>query len=70
MIVDDGASAHDAHLDAALSGYDKEFTALQLESGRLDGKRQAVGCGAGLNKKLWPKGGNIQDLYWNRETWA
>ena len=39
--VDDGASAHDAHLDAALSDYDKEFTALQLESGRLDGKRSA-----------------------------
>ena len=40
--VDDGASAHDAHLDAALSDYDEEFTALQLESGRLDGKRSAA----------------------------
>ncbi len=36
-------SAHDAHLDAALSDYDKEFTALQLESGRLAGGSMASG---------------------------
>ena len=47
VTVDGGASAHDAHLDAALSGYDKEFTALQLESGRLDGKRPAEGGAEG-----------------------
>ena len=45
MIVDDGAPAHDAHLDAALSDYDKEFTMLQLQSGRLDGKRSADSVG-------------------------
>ena len=37
MTVDDGASAHDAHLDAALSDYDNEFSTLQIQSGRLDG---------------------------------
>ena len=36
MTVDDGASAHDAHLDAALADYDDEFTSLQLETGQLD----------------------------------
>ena len=41
--VDDGASAHDAHLDAALADFDDEFTALQIQSGRLDGKRPAEG---------------------------
>ena len=30
-------------LDAALSDYDKEFSTLQIQSGRLDGKRPAVG---------------------------
>ena len=34
MTVDDGASAHDAHLDAALADYDDEFTSLQ--TGQLD----------------------------------
>ena len=43
MIVDDGASVHDAHLDAALSDYDSEFSTLQLQSGWLDGKRPAAG---------------------------
>ena len=43
MIVDDGASVHDAHLDAALSDYDSEFSTLQLQSGWLDGKRPAEG---------------------------
>ena len=33
--LDDGASAHDAHLDAALADFDDEFTALQIQSGRL-----------------------------------
>ena len=41
VTVDDGASVHDAHLDAALSDYDNEFSTLQLQSGRLDGKRSA-----------------------------
>ena len=41
VTADDGASAHDAHLDAALSDYDNEFSTLQLQSGRLDGKRSA-----------------------------
>ena len=43
--VDDGASAHDAHLDAALADFDDEFTALQIQSGRLDGKRSADSVG-------------------------
>ena len=43
MTDDDGASAHDAHLDAALSDYDSEFSTLQLQSGWLDGKRPAEG---------------------------
>ena len=43
MTVDDGASVHDAHLDAALSDYDSEFSTLQLQSGWLDGKRPAEG---------------------------
>ena len=43
VIVDDGASVHDAHLDAALSDYDSEFSTLQLQSGWLDGKRPAEG---------------------------
>ena len=30
-------------LGAALSDYDKEFSTLQIQSGRLDGKRPAVG---------------------------
>ena len=34
-------------LDAALSGYDNEFTALQIQSGRLDGKRPAEGGAEG-----------------------
>ena len=46
--VDDGASAHDAHLDAALADFDDEFTALQIQSGRLDGKRPAEGGAAAL----------------------
>ena len=33
VIVDDGASVHDAHLDAAPSDYDSEFATLQLQSG-------------------------------------
>ena len=41
--VDDGASAHDAHLD----DFDDEFTALQIQSGRLDGKRPAEGGAEG-----------------------
>ena len=45
--VDDGASAHDAHLDAALADFDDEFTALQIQSGRLDGKRPAEGGAEG-----------------------
>ncbi len=45
VIVDDGAPAHGAHLDAALSDYDKKFTMLQLQSGRLDGKRSADSVG-------------------------
>ena len=36
VTVDDGASAHDAHLDAALADFDDEFTSLQLETGQLD----------------------------------
>ena len=36
MTVDGGASAHDAHLNAALADYDDEFTSLQLETGQLD----------------------------------
>ena len=36
VTVDDGASAHDAHLDAALADYDDEFTSLQLQTGQLD----------------------------------
>ena len=47
MTVDDGASAHDAHLDAALSDYDNEFSTLQIQSGRLDGKRPAEGGAEG-----------------------
>ena len=47
MTVDDGASAHDAHLDAALADFDDEFTALQIQSGRLDGKRPAEGGAEG-----------------------
>ena len=43
VTVDDGASVHDAHLDAALSDYDSEFSTLQLQSGWLDGKRPAEG---------------------------
>ena len=43
VIVDDGASVHDAHLDAALSDYDSEFSTLQLQRGWLDGKRPAEG---------------------------
>ena len=43
VIVDDGAPAHGAHLDAALSDYDSEFSTLQLQSGWLDGKRPAEG---------------------------
>ena len=45
--VDDGASAHDAHLGAALADFDDEFTALQIQSGRLDGKRPAEGGAEG-----------------------
>ena len=51
MTVDDGASVHDAHmrtyLDAALSDYDNEFSTLQIQSGRLDGKRPAEGGAEG-----------------------
>ena len=47
VTVDDGASAHDAHLDAALADFDDEFTALQIQSGRLDGKRPAEGGAEG-----------------------
>ena len=47
VTVDDGASAHDAHLDAALADFDDEFTALQVQSGRLDGKRPAEGGAEG-----------------------
>ena len=47
MTVDDGASVHDAHLDAALSDYDSEFSTLQLQSGWLDGKRPAEGGAEG-----------------------
>ena len=36
MTVDGGASAHDAHLDAALADYDDGFTSLQLQTGQLD----------------------------------
>ena len=36
VTVDDGASAHDAHLDAALADFDDEFTSLQLQTGQLD----------------------------------
>ena len=36
VTVDGGASAHDAHLDAALADYDDEFTSLQLQTGQLD----------------------------------
>ena len=36
MTVDGGASAHDAHLNAALADYDDEFTSLQLQTGQLD----------------------------------
>ena len=43
VTVDDGASVHDAHLDAALPDYDSEFSTLQLQSGWLDGKRPAEG---------------------------
>ena len=43
VIVDDGASVHDARLDASLSDYDSEFSTLQLQSGWLDGKRPAEG---------------------------
>ena len=46
-VDDDGASAHDTHLDAALSGYDNEFSTLQIQSGRLDGKRPAEGGAEG-----------------------
>ncbi len=35
MTVDGGASAHDAHLNAALADYDDEFTSLQLQTGQL-----------------------------------
>ena len=50
MTVDDGASVHDAHLDAALSDYDSEFSTLQLQRGWLDGKRR-------LNEKSIAPGG-------------
>ena len=55
VTVDDGASAHDAHLDAALADFDDEFTALQIQSGRLDGKRPAEGGAEGLRtgRKTW-----------------
>ena len=56
MIVDDGASVHDAHLDAALSDYDSEFSTLQLQSGWLDGKRPAEGRTKQM-KNVSPRGG-------------
>ena len=37
----------DAHLDAALSDYDNEFSTLQIQSGRLDGKRPDEGGAEG-----------------------
>ena len=68
MIVDDGASVHDAHLDAALSDYDSEFSTLQLQRGWLDGKRPAEG--RDINEKSIAPGGGFQGLQRNRETWA
>ena len=56
VIVDDGASVHDAHLDAALSDYDSEFSTLQLQSGWLDGKRPAEGRTKQM-KNVSPRGG-------------
>ena len=50
MIVDDGASVHDAHLDAALSDYDSEFSTLQLQSGWLGGSMASGRLRGGLNK--------------------
>ena len=51
MTVDGGASAHDAHLNAALADYDDEFTSLQLQTGQLDpvssGAAAAVAAGGG-----------------------
>ena len=56
VTVDDGASVHDAHLDAALSDYDSEFSTLQLQSGWLDGKRPAEGRTKQM-KNVSPRGG-------------
>ena len=51
VTVDGGASAHDAHLNAALADYDDEFTSLQLQTGQLDpvssGAAAAVAAGGG-----------------------
>ena len=46
VTVDDGASAHDAHLDAALADYDDEFTSLQLQTGQLDPVSSGVAAAA------------------------
>ena len=71
MIVDDGASVHDAHLDATLSDYDSEFSTLQLQSGWLDGKRPAEGRTKQM--KNVTRGG-VSGLHRNREigrkTWV
>ena len=49
MTVDDGASVHDAHLDAALSDYDSEFSTLQLAY-RAGGSMASGRLRGGLNK--------------------
>ena len=40
VTVDGGASAHDAHLNAALADYDDEFTSLQLHASRRAVRRR------------------------------